>query len=76
MINVFDNRKHLVRHTVDPKFLDPLDVTDEDKKYFSEKDWEVFLKMRDEREKFLKEKVVDVQMESKEENREKRKRSE
>jgi hypothetical protein len=51
-------------------------VTDEDKKYFSEKDWEVFLKMRDEREKFLKEKVVDVQMESKEENREKRKRSE
>jgi len=75
MINVFDNRKHLVRHTVDPKFLDPLEVTDEEKKYFSEKDWEVFLKMRDEREKFLKEKV-DVQMESKEENREKRKRSE
>jgi hypothetical protein len=75
MINVFDNRKHLVRHTVDPKFLDPLEVTDEDKKYFSEKDWEVFLKMRDEREKFLREKV-DVQMESKEENREKRKRSE
>jgi hypothetical protein len=31
--------------------------------------------MRDEREKFLREKV-DVQMESKEENREKRKRSE
>jgi len=75
MINVFDNRKHLVRHRADPKFLDPLEVTDEDKKYFSEKDWEVFLKMRDEREKFLKEKV-DVQMESKEENREKRKRSE
>jgi len=75
MINVFDNRKHIVRHTVDPKFLDPLEVTDEDKKYFSEKDWEVFLKMRDEREKFLREKV-DVQMESKEENREKRKRSE
>lgn len=75
MINVFDNRKHHVRHTVDPRFLDPLEVTDEDKKYFSEKDWEVFLKMRDEREKFLKEKV-DVQMESKEENREKRKRSE
>lgn len=75
MINVFDNRKHHVRHTVDPRFLDPLEVTDEDKKYFSEKDWGVFLKMRDEREKFLKEKV-DVQMESKEENREKRKRSE
>lgn len=75
MINVFDNRKHHVRHTAGPRFLDPLQVSDDEKKYFTEKDWQVFLKMREEREKRLKE-TSDIQMESKEEIGEKRKRAE
>ena len=52
MINVFDSRKHAVKPIIGAVFTDPLEVKEEDRKYFSDADWSQMQKMQDARREF------------------------